>query len=379
VERADRPHWIILLQRLADPVLDALARRQLRMTMPVQGHADRATYAPLEAVGRLLAGMAPWLELVADANEEGRQRASYGGLARAAIDAITDPASPDFGTFDIEGQPLVDAAFLAHAILRAPRALWHDLDDRVRRNVVAALVRTRQMTPGPNNWLLFSATVEAALGLMGERADLMRIDYALRQHEQWYKGDGAYGDGAAFHWDYYNSFVIHPMLLDVTSAMAATTPRWHETAERVRRRAARYAAVQERLIGPDGSFPPVGRSLVYRCGAFQLLAHVALSRGLPENLPPAQVRCALSAVIGRTLEPAGTFDAGGWLTIGLCGAQPSLAENYISTGSLYLCSTAFLPLGLPASDPFWSDPATDWTARKAWGGQDLPADHALYE
>ena len=43
----------------------------------------------------------------------------------------------------------------------------------------------------------------------------MRVDYALRQHDQWYKGDGAYGDGPTFHWDYYNSFVIHPMLLDV--------------------------------------------------------------------------------------------------------------------------------------------------------------------
>ncbi len=26
----------------------------------------------------------------------------------------------------------------------------------------------------------------------------MRIDYAVRQHEQWYKGDGTYGDGPDF-------------------------------------------------------------------------------------------------------------------------------------------------------------------------------------
>ena len=53
----------------------------------------------------------------------------------------------------------------------------------------------------------------------------MRVDYALRQHDQWYKGDGIYGDGPQFHWDYYNSFVIHPMLLDVLDACARRSCR----------------------------------------------------------------------------------------------------------------------------------------------------------
>ena len=47
----------------------------------------------------------------------------------------------------------------------------------------------------------------------------MRIDYALRQHDQWCKGDGLYGDGASFHFDYYNSFVIQPMLVDILDAV----------------------------------------------------------------------------------------------------------------------------------------------------------------
>jgi hypothetical protein len=33
---------------------------------------------------------------------------------------------------------------------------------------------------------------------------------------------------------------------------------------RVEHRARRYAAVLERMIAPDGSFPPIGRSLAYR-------------------------------------------------------------------------------------------------------------------
>ncbi|MCX6950687.1 MAG: DUF2264 domain-containing protein [Verrucomicrobia bacterium] len=72
-----------------------------------------------------------------------------------------------------------------------------------------------------------------------------------------------------------------------------------------------------------------------------------------------------------------TFDAAGWLRIGVSGSQPGLGETYISTGSLYLCSAAFLPLGLPASDPFWSAPAAKTTWQKIWSGENLPADHAI--
>ena len=204
----------------------------------------------------------------------------------------------------------------------------------------------------------------------------MRIDYALREHQQWYLGDGIYGDGPIFHWDYYNSFVIQPMLLDILAALPGKRTDWDQWAELVRERAQRYAAIQERLIAPDGTFPAIGRSLCYRAGVFQLLAQVALQHALPESLPPAQVRGALTAVIHRTLDAEGTFDANGWLTLGLSGHQPSLAEPYISTGSLYLCTVGFLPLGLPPEDEFWSGAAQPWTAQRVWSGEDLPADHA---
>jgi len=94
---------------------------------------------------------------------------------------------------------------------------------------------------------------------------------------------------------------------------------------------------------------PLGRSLAYRCGAFHHLAHQAWRGALPAELAPAQVRSALTAVIRRTLDTDGTLDAEGWLRVGLAGHQPALAEPYISTGSLYLCTFAFHPLGLPAS------------------------------
>jgi hypothetical protein len=361
----DRPYWIATLRRLADPVLTNLAR------MPVEQApgADRSGVTRLEALGRVVAGIAPWLELGEDA--------AMVAHVRDAIARAVDPSSPDALNFTRDRQPLVDTAFLAQGVLRAPRALGDGLDAPARRRLIAALESTRPITPGFNNWLLFSATIEACLKSIGASWDRTRVDYALRQHEQWYKGDGAYGDGPEFHWDYYNSFVMHPMLVDVLDAVSAESPEWKALAGRERVRAKRYAAIQERLIASDGSFPAIGRSIAYRCGAFHLLAQSALRGDLPDGVSPAQVRGALTAVIRRTLDAPGAFDANGWLRIGLCGHQPGIGEPYISTGSLYLCATALLPLGLPASNGFWSAAPQPWTSAKAWSGAAFPIDHAL--
>jgi hypothetical protein len=376
----DRAVWVGLARRLADPVLTNLARGTLRSAMPVEeaAGANRAPVTHLEAVGRLLAGLAPWLELPTDgATDEGRLRAQYVTLAQQGLAHALDPASPDRLNFTDGGQPLVDAAFLAHAVLRAPRVLRDTLAAATRARLTAALESTRRIQPGFNNWLLFAAMVEAALARLGAGWDRMRVDYALRQHEQWYKGDGLYGDGPELHWDYYNSFVIQPMLLDVLDAVGDQSPAWQRMKEPVAARARRYASILERLIAPDGSFPPIGRSIAYRAGAFQALAQAALRRALDPDVLPAQVRGALTAVLRRTLEAPQTFDAGGWLRIGLAGHQPGVGERYISTGSLYLCATALLPLGLPPGDPFWSAPAEPWTSQRAWSGAPFPIDHAL--
>ena len=375
----DRAIWVGHMRKLADPVLNNLSAETLKVRMPVEqaAGATRESVTHLEALGRLIAGIAPWLELAPDDTDEGRLRARYAELSRRAIDRAVDPASKDFLNFTRDRQPLVDAAFLAQGVLRAPRALRDELGATTRRNLITALESSRITLPGFNNWLLFSATVEVALAKLGATWDRMRVDYALRQHDQWYQGDGAYGDGPEFHFDYYNSFVIHPMLLDVLDAFTDENPGWKDLATRELQRARRYAAVLERLIAPDGSFPPIGRSLAYRCGAMQLLAQAALRRMLPEGITPAQVRGALTAVIRRTLEAPGTFDQAGWLQIGFCGHQPGAGERYISTGSLYLCSVGLLPLGLPPSDEFWSAAPQPWTSVRAWRGEEFPIDHAL--
>lgn len=377
----DRTYWRQTLLRTVDPVLNALSRGQLRAQMPVEavagGKAGRAEVSHLEALGRSVAGLAPWLELATDADERSLQQ-RYQQLTRDSIAQAVDPASPDFMNFTKGGQPVVDTAFLAHGLLRAPTQLWGALPARTKEQLVQALQSSRAIKPVYSNWLLFSAIIEAALLKFTGSGDLMRMDYAIKEHLNWYKGDGIYGDGPDFHWDYYNSYVIQPMLLDVVQTLVDAGKEDEKLLATLRTRAQRYAAVQERLIAPDGSFAAFGRSLAYRCGAFQLLGQTALQRNLPADLSPAQVRSAMTAVIRRTMDPTGTFDANGWLQIGLCGHQPTIGESYISTGSLYLCTVGFLPLGLPVTDPFWTGSTQAWTAKKIWSGQNVPTDHAIH-
>lgn len=374
----DRQIWLTYLDKLANPVLTNLANDSLKANMPVEGKTkDRPEYTHLEAFGRLLAGIGPWLNLTefSDTSEK-QMRDKYFTLTLKAFDNATNPTAKDFLNFNKGAQPVVDAAFLAHGLIRAPK-VWEGLSATVKENVVKAFLSTRVIRPGFNNWLLFSAMIEAFFAKYGYDYDKMRLDYALRQHEQWYLGDGMYGDGPNFHWDYYNSYVIQPFLYDIMEVIVPKESIYKKMGQDVTKRAIRYAAIQERLISPEGTFPIIGRSIAYRAGAFQHLATMALAEKLPELVVPAQIRSALTAVIQRTTESEGTFDAKGWLQIGLHGHQPAIGETYISTGSLYLCATVLPPLGLPAQNPFWSAPAAPWTAQKVWSGVDVPTDHAL--
>lgn len=375
----ERQFYVKTLTKIADPVLIALSQNKLKSTMPVEAKIakDRVYSTYLEAFGRLLDGMAPWLELGPDATEEGILRKKYIDLALRGIKNATDPKSSDFMNFNNGRQPLVDAAFFADALLRAPNQLWGNLDNQTKKNVIEALKSSRVINPSYSNWLMFSATVEAALQKFDKSGDMMRIDYAIKQHLLWYKGDGMYGDGPDFHWDYYNSYVIQPMLLGVTKVLKDDGLDHNNYYELMLSRSQRYAAIQERLISPEGTYPPIGRSLAYRFGAFQLLSKIALIHQLPDVIKPQQVRAALYHVIKKQVEMPGTFDDKGWLQIGFAGHQPAIGENYISTGSLYLCSEAFLVLGLPATDPFWQGADADWTAKKAWNGEEIEIDHAL--
>ncbi len=373
-----RKYWLDSMIKIVDPVFRNLAEGTLKRNLPNRfyGKSDRTNFGCLEAFGRAFCGFAPFISYFDGRSaEEEAMAEKYRVLITRCLDRATNPASPDYMNFgQVEkGQPLVDAAFLCHGLYRSGD-FAKKLPDDLKKQIVEALKHSRSTVPYNCNWILFSCMVELGIDLLEGESDILRVIYGVRQHEQWYKGDGVYGDGAVFHMDFYNSYVIIPMLLDLCRYFA---PRHGEIAAalpNVTKRAARYSEILERMISCDGTYAFLGRSICYRFGAFQILSQSMLE-GF-STLSPASVRCALTAVIKRIMD-SGIFDENGWLLHGIYGEQPSLAEEYICTGSLYLCSAVFISLGLPENDRYWADPDEKWTSLRIASGEDVMRDHSI--
>lgn len=381
---SDRQQWAELCYRIAAPVLENMSKGELQKNMQLElsptwdGRDKRVAY--METFGRLMAGISPWLALPDDDTQEGAMRKQLREWAVASYKNAVDPESPDFLLWETNStQRLVDAAYLAESFLRAPEATWNLLDDVTRKRYVERFQRLKIVRPAYNNWLLFRGLIETFLLSIGEDADQYALTVAVNKINEWYLSDGWYSDGPEFALDYYNAYVIHPMyveMLEVLNKHNFWTPISLELGVK---RMQRFNVFMERLISPEGTYPAFGRSVVYRMGAFQTLAMAAWKYGLPEGLTNGQVRSALTAVMNNMFKVEGNFNEGGFLQLGFVGHQPDLSNYYTNNGSLYMTSLVFMPLGLPADHPFWTDPAQQWTSQKAWSGQPFPIDghHSL--
>ena len=383
----DRAYWVDLLVKMAEPVLSNMSKGELQANMLVEtspnwdGRNIKVTY--METFGRLMAGIAPWLALPDDGTPEGAKRAGLREMALKSYANAVDPASPDYLKWQGEGQALVDAAYIAESFIRAYDALWVPLDSVTKQRYIKEFTGLRRIDPPYTNWVLFSSTIESFLAKAGAPYDQYRVNSAIRKVEEWYVGDGWYADGPSFAFDYYSSYVFHPMYLETLQNMIDsgdyTRIHYKNYRDRALRRTQKFSLVLERLISPEGTFPVFGRSIPYRMAAMQPLAMMAWQEKLPAGLTPAQVRAALTAVMHSMFDGKENFNEKGYLTIGFTGRQPNVADWYTNNGSLYMTTLAFLPLGLPASHPFWTDAPQPWTSCKAWNGQPFPKDHHWHD
>lgn len=389
--KTDRAYWVSILRQMAEPVLSNMAKGELVKNMRVEtsptwdGRDIRVTY--MECFGRLMAGTAPWLSLPDDNTEEGKLRKQMREWALKSYENAVDPQSPDYLCWGVAGQNLVDAAYIAESFLRGWDALWKPLSQTTKERYLREFAKMRTIDPPYTNWLLFSSTIESLIfkAVKEEPAlkevaqgDEYRVNSTCRKMEEWYVGDGWYADGPSFSFDYYSSYVFHPMYLETLQSMvdAAKNSRldYQKYYNRELRRAQRHAVILERFISPEGTFPAFGRSIPYRMATMQPLALMAWYDRLPEGVSRGQVRAALTKVLHRMFDGQENFKDG-FLTIGFCGSQPNIADWYTNNGSLYMTSLVFMPLGLPASHPFWTNKEQPWTQIKAWGGKAFPKDH----
>ena len=384
VQQSDRQYWCLLAYKMAQPVLENMAKGELQKNMQTEfspsfdNRNKKVLY--MECFGRLMAGVAPWLTLPDDATAEGKQRKQLREWALASYKNAVDPQSPDYLCWGIGGQNLVDAAYIAESFLRAYDTLWKPLDEVTKKRYLTEFAKLRHIDPPYTNWLLFSSTIESFMAKAGGDFDEYRVNSACRKVEEWYVGDGWYADGPVFAFDYYSSYVFHPMYLETLLAMvdAKVNSRldYQKYYDRELKRCQKYSIILERFISPEGTFPAFGRSIPYRMATMQPLALMAWYQKLPKDLSNGQVRAALTKVLHRMFDQQNNFNEKGYLSIGFCGnSQKNVADWYTNNGSLYMTTLAFMPLGLPADHPFWTDAAQPWTQVKAWNNQQFPKDH----
>ena len=382
-KQSDREYWTSQAYKMAQPVLENMAQGKLQQNMltefsPSFDNRNRKVVY-METFGRLMAGIAPWLALPDDATAESKQRKQLREWALASYRNAVDPTSPDYLCWGVSGQNLVDAAYIAESFLRAYDTLWQPLDTLTKQRYFKEFQKLRRIDPPYTNWLLFSSVIESFLAKAGGGYDEFRVNMACRKVEEWYVGDGWYADGPVFAFDYYSSYVFHAMYLETLQAMIDakmnTRIDYSKYHERALKRAQKYAIILERFISPEGTFPVIGRSTPYRLAAMQPLALLAWYQKMPKELTNGQVRAALTQVMHRMFDHQQNYNQKGFLTIGFCGSQPETADWYTNNGSLYMTSLAFMPLGLPANHPFWTDAPQPWTQVKAWNGRPFPKDH----
>ena len=356
----DHDTWCTLAAHLARPVLES----------PWSGGSRDESRLRVTRLAATLHGLSPWL-----ARGEQRTAREFASLACRRVAEVTTWVDSIAGKGQSARTLLPDCALLARALVRARPTLWDALEARTQRRAVDWFRSLASAETWSDEDRLFAAVLGVAIReLDGDAGDSGggTIYAGLRCG---YKGleDGHDAVGLPSRWRNVRSVPAEALLFESLETVAANEPTWLTYRDRMRDQIARQATLEERLVAPDGTYPLFGRMELYGCGAFQGLAIAAWKNILPPVLRPSQARVALTAVIRRSLEGPGVFDRSGWLLPRIPSATDAGLRSNGSGGEHYLCTAAFLPLGLPRSNPFWSEPPQRSTWLQSWSEPTPPA------
>ncbi|MFD1910923.1 DUF2264 domain-containing protein [Halodurantibacterium flavum] len=327
---------------LFEPLLPYLERQGARMDFDEGGASFDMQSSSVEGVVRPLWGLVP-LAMGGGSTE-------HWPLLRRVIAEGVDPAHQNYwGPVHDHSQRAVEMAAIGMMLMLLPEEGWYPFEECERDNLVAWIDAIQRVELVDNNWLFFAILVQAGLRRIG-RADL--VDEALHERyltriEEWYLGDGWYGDGPELPIDHYNGFAMHfYALLYAQYAEAADAAR----CRRFRQRAGLFAVQFAQWFAESGETVMVGRSLIYRfaTAAFWGIAATAeqdeLSIGAIKGIWARQIRSWRNLPI---------FTSDGLLTRGYGYPNLIMSEEYNSPTSPYWAMKAFFPLAWGEDSDFW--------------------------
>lgn len=376
-----RKDWIETLLKITLPILEKSATEKLKKGMPKGKFFKEDQY--LEALGRIICGIAPWIECKESESDYEKERKQHVlNLLIKTFENITRTDSPDYICFTQSPQSLVDTAYLVQGFIRSP-FLWQSLKKTTQEKLISEIAKTRCFNPCDNNWLLFASMIEAFfLKYTSVPIEKRRLEKGPDYFSSFfYIGDGMYGDGITFSMDYYNSFVIHPMMLDILEVCREKykSVKYIKMYDMAAVRFKRFVEIQERTVSPIGTYPIYGRTQICRLGSFQALSYSIYKNLIPESLSKSQIKGALCSLLSAFTNNDKNYSDDYILAIGINGNQTTIAESYVSYGSAYHICNFFLCLGISPEEEYWREDVSEWTSLRVFNGNEIPSDHALHD
>jgi len=353
-----RDFWIDTLLMIVEPPLIYMGehryyerntqRFEWEIQVPddyVKGRDKRIGY--IEAISRIACGITPWLYLNEKNDYEKHITDRVKDLLICSIENIFDPSLEYYNLWESTEQSMVEAAHLSYAFIRSDLQLYHSLEYETKKRCIETFKKLRKVRMINNNWVLFQAMVETFLNLVGEDGDFFRIEMCLDKVESWYIGDGFYKDGNEFKMDYYNSYVFHSFYYEISKLTKI------KNTSLIKNRLFTYSSFLSNLISPTGYYPPIGRSLSYRFGAFHTIGHSLLLGYQNNQVLDKKLIDKLTLVLKFLFVENNPFDKNDFLTLGWQGYDPKIVDYYSNSGSMYSTCLGFLPLAIPEWNPIW--------------------------
>jgi len=373
--KKDRAIWVKHLLELTKPLfhmskLDFNSFKIKKYYIDVSNNVNKLNIGYLECFSRIFAGISTWIISNDDNNDdnnydnnyENKQKELISSLVYDCFDKLIPFFDKEMDLFSIE-QSIVECAYICYGFIITKNKIWLLLKEETQKNIIQILKKVRLLIREYHyncNWYLFHGIIETFFKTINIDYDEEFIIEMIHSVNEWYCGDGFYFDGERkFKMDYYNSYVIQPFFLEILKVFNSSL------LDVAIQRCIRYSEFLERIIGSDGTFPPIGRSITYRFAAFHLLSYCIYNNHISVGHSYGQLRNALTKVLVTILNKE-VYDKDGFLNMGFTCEQNSLQDSYSNTGSCYITTISFLPLGLELNHPFWNDSPGPFTQESCW-------------
>ena len=350
-----RAHWKYILARMTYGYTKIADRSgsPARVLYPDDRRGLPDSVDAIESFARIASAWGAWLR-----NSGNPATLTYGdreiNLETLLRDALLDGTNPSnrytyWGDIGHLEQRIVESADIAVAIWMSRERVFYKMTTAEQEQIVAWLAQVDGKGTYSDNWILFTAMVQAIRHHLGFPSPLDDLDYRLMQIDEFYRGDGWYVDGPSNEFELYNAWMFgwHYLLWAWIDG-----ERRPEHRQRVLERGRSFIQGFLHFFGANGSYPAWGRSIVYRFAAVAPFAVGHFLEIAPDD--PGLLRRVSSGCI-RYFYDRGLFDPDHhFVRQGYHGDFPEAGEAYISPGSPYWCCHGLFALTFDHDDPFWT-------------------------